>query len=265
MFTRQLKLAAAALAFAFAAAAPAAVAQQPTPAPDNYVQHTSFKNRVFEVRHRDPEQLLGVIRLMTSGHKGAGASANRAFRTITVRDFPENLATIEEALKRLDTPEPSRPEVELRIHVLIASNAEGGASMPPPAELRDALNQLQSTLSFKNYGLLTTVLQRAKVTDNLGTVLHGEGSAQIAVPGGPTPVTYRYTYNAQSLSQTTTGTGAPTLQIGALSFQLDGGEIGGKASVRSDVGLREGEKVVVGTAGLRDKALILVVTARQIK
>ena len=266
MLSRQLKLAAAAFALC---AAPAARGQQPasTPAPaDNYVSHTSFKNRVFEVRNRDVEQLLAVIRLMTSGHKGASASANRSFRTITVRDFPENLASIEDALKRLDTPEPSRPEVEIHIHVLLASNAEGGGTTTTlPAELRDVVGQLQSTLSYRNYGLLTTVLQRAKVTDQMGSVLRGEGSAQASAPGSNTPVNYRYNYHAQTLSLTTTGAGAPTLQLGSFSFELDGGEAGGKAGVRSDVGVREGEKVVVGTAGLRDKALILVVTAKAIR
>jgi hypothetical protein len=122
-----------------------------------------------------------------------------------VRDFPENLASIEEALKRLDTPEPSRPEVELYIHVLLASNAE--VTSPAPPALKDVVTQLQSTLSFKNYQLLTTVIQRAKVTDNFGSVLTGEGSAQLAgLPGGP-PVNYRYSYTAQSLSLAAAGGG----------------------------------------------------------
>jgi len=35
--------------------------------------------------------------------------------------------------------------------------------------------------------------------------------------------------------------------------------------VRGDVGLHDGEKAVVGTAGLRDKTLILVSAAKLIK
>jgi hypothetical protein len=103
------------------------------------------------------------------------------------------------------------------------------------------------------------------VTDNVGAVILGEGSAQAAVPGSPSGINYRYNYQAYSLSLTTTGGGTPTLQLTNFNFHLDGGEAGGKATVRSDVGVREGEKVVVGTAGLRDKALILVVTAKAIK
>ncbi|MDQ3755176.1 MAG: hypothetical protein M3371_10650, partial [Acidobacteriota bacterium] len=92
---------------------------------DTFVTHTSFKNRIFEVKHRDPASLIPVINLLTSGHKGSSVSANSTFKTITVRDFPENIASIEDALKRLDTPEAPRPDIELRMHVLLASNAEG--------------------------------------------------------------------------------------------------------------------------------------------
>lgn len=265
MHANRFRVAALFAAFALCAFAPAARGQQPSPSPtpDNFVNHTSFKSRVFEVRHRDPEQLSRVLQMLTSGHKGAGVSFNRAFRTITVRDFPENIVAVEDALKRLDTPEPARPEVELHLHVLLASNAEGGGTVPPV--LRDVVTQLQSTLSFRHYQLLTTIIQRAKVTEQFGNVLNGEGSAQLAAAPGGGLVNYRYSFFANTVSQTTSAAGVPTLQLGTFGFTLDGGEAGGKASVRSDVGIREGEKVVVGTAGLRDKALILVVTARPIK
>ena len=57
--------------------------------------------------------------------------------------------------------------------------------------------------------------------------------------------------------------GATTVQLGAFNFLLEGNGV--HSSVRSDVGVREGEKVVVGTAGLKDKALILVLTAKLLK
>jgi hypothetical protein len=54
------------------------------------------------------------------------------------------------------------------------------------------------------------------------------------------------------------------VRLGNFYFGINGRD-GDKASVRSDVGVRDGEKVVVGTAGLRDKALILVLSAKLIK
>jgi type II secretory pathway component GspD/PulD (secretin) len=270
MSTRRLRIAAAALALLCTVAAAAhgrqsePQQQQPQQPSDNYVNHTSFKNRIFEVRHRDPESLLPVLRLLTSGHKGASISADRAFRTITVRDFPENIASVEDALKRLDTPEGSRPEVELRMYVLIASNNDAAPGQLP-ADLKDVVTQLQSTLNFRGYQLLTTILQRAKERSLSAGFISGEGSAQAALANMPSPVNFRYNYQVNSLTLTTGAGGQTTTQIGGFNFHLDGGEAGGKATIRSDVGVREGERVVVGTAGMRDRALILVLTAKLIK
>src|SRR5690242_9987259 len=100
---RITRLSAAMLLTATLAITAIAQAQTPTPAPsDNYVTNSGFKNRVFEVHNRMPEELVPVVRLLTSGFKGAQLSASNEFRTITVRDFPENIAAVEEALKRLD-------------------------------------------------------------------------------------------------------------------------------------------------------------------
>lgn len=268
MFSSRLKLIAVlALAFSFTslAAAQEASTPQATPQPDNYVNHTSFKNRVFEVKNRDPESLVAALRLLTSGFKGAQMSANRTFKTITMRDFPENIASVEEALKRLDTPEAPRPEIEFRMHVLIASNAAGGANTYP-ADLRDAVGQLQTTLNFKSYYLLTSIIQRAKDRPDFApNIIQGEGVAQLTLPGDNAPREYSYNFQANSLMLNTTAAGVTSVQLGNFRFRLDGGESGGRAVVSSDVGVRDGEKVIVGTAGLKDRALILVLTARLIK
>ena len=244
------------------ACAPFVAAQQQQPAPQ-YVENTGFKNRIFEVKNRDPEDLLQVIRLLTSGFKGAQASADRNFKTITVRDFPENIAAIEDALKRLDTPEAPHPEVELHIHVLIAGNTELGAS-EVPAELKDVVGQLRSTLTFKNYYLLTSIIQRAKERPGLNpNIISGDGTASVNLTGDPNPRDYHYSFGANGLTLGTNAAGATTVQLGAFNFLLEGNGV--HSSVRSDVGVREGEKVVVGTAGLKDKALILVLTAKLLK
>src|SRR5689334_3323667 len=92
---------------------------------DDFVTEKGFKSKVFEIKYRDPESLVKVLRQLGSGFKGASISANSEFKTLTVRDFPENLTTIEEALKRLDTPAAPRPNIELHMHVLVASNTSG--------------------------------------------------------------------------------------------------------------------------------------------
>src|SRR5260370_36989243 len=131
-------------------------------ASDNYVTNSGFKNRVFEVHSRMPEDLIPVIKLLTSGFKGAQLSPSNEFRTITVRDFPENIAAIEEAIKRLDTPEAALPDIELRMQVLLASNKDGRGANEYPADLKDVITALQTTLNFKVYVLLTSIVQRTR-------------------------------------------------------------------------------------------------------
>ena len=133
-------------------------AQQAEPArpqetPRENVFTKGFKTKIFDVKYRNVDRLAAVLRsLMSSG--AATISASSEFKSITVRDFPENLATMEEALQRLDTPAAPRPNIELHLHVLIASHNSGkpgGTAAPVPTELRDVLKQLNETLTYRNY------------------------------------------------------------------------------------------------------------------
>jgi Bacterial type II/III secretion system short domain len=252
-------------AFAFALV-PAALAQQPastaTPAPsDNYVTEKNFKSKVFEVKYRDPNSLANVLSRLTSGFKGAAISSNTEFKTITVRDFPENLATIEEALKRLDVPGAPRPNIELHMHVLLASNTPGGGA-EVPAELKDVLAELRGTLSYKNYELAASVVQRLTETSR---GLEGQGIAEVPSgnPGAPNG-TLQYDYFIGGVSMVQNPSGAPSVQIGefkfsALAFDKD------RARVNTALNLRDGEKVVVGTAAIRSRALVVVLTMKLVK
>jgi hypothetical protein len=240
---------------------------QPAPA-DNYVTNTGFKNRVFEVHNRMPEDLIPVIKLLTSGFKGAQLAASNEFRTITARDFPENIAAIEEAIKRLDTTEVARPDIELRMHVLLASN-KAGTSSEYPADLKDVIGELQKTLNFKEYTLLTSIVQRTRESRGTrGSYLDGRGSAEVAwpnpnVPAGSEKRMSNYQFYANSVALTSSPSGPTEIQLGEFTFSLS--VPGTEARIHSDVRMRDGEKVVVGTAGFSDKALILVMTARVLK
>ncbi len=243
----------------------AAFAQQPaTPAPaksdPDFVTEKGFKSKVFEVKYRDAGNLATVLRQLGSGFKGASVSANSEFKTITVRDFPENLATMEEAIKRLDTPAAPRPNIELHIHVLIASNTSGAGDTPAqiPAELKDVLTQLRGTLNYRNYELAATVIQRLTETQR---GLQGTGTGEIshANPTGlDVAMPYQYVINSVSLVQNPSG--APTVQINEFMFVATTDK--DRAQVQTALNLRDGEKVVVGTATIRNRALIVVLTAK---
>jgi Bacterial type II/III secretion system short domain len=247
-----------------------ALAQQPaTPQPaksdPDFVTEKGFKSKVFEVKYRDAGSLATVLRQLGSGFKGASVSSNSEFKTITVRDFPENLATIEEALKRLDAPAAPRPNIELHIYVLVASNTSGTgeAAAQVPAELKDVLTQLRGTFNYRNYELAATVIQRLTETQNM---LQGTGTGELSganptAPSMPMP----YSYGIRSVSLVQNPTGAPTVQIQDFSFTAST-EVPSvernPARVQTALNLRDGEKVVVGTATIRNRALIVVLTAK---
>jgi type II secretory pathway component GspD/PulD (secretin) len=228
---------------------------------DDFVTEKGFKSKVFEVKYRDAGSLAKVLGQLGSGFKGASVSSNSEFKTITVRDFPENLATIEEAIKRLDTPAAPRPNIELHIHVLVASNTSGAGDTTAqiPAELKDVLTQLRGTFNYRNYELAATVVQRLTETQR---GLQGLGAGEIS-GGNPAVIPnmvmpYQYIINSVSLVQNPSG--APTVQINEFMFVATTDK--DRAQVQTALNLRDGEKVVVGTATIRNRALIIVLTAK---
>jgi len=250
-----------ALTLSFMTTARAQPSATPTPAPsDNYVTEKNFKSKVFEIKYRDPNSLGMVVSRLMSGFKGAAISANTEFRTITVRDFPENLVTIEEAIKRLDTPADPRPNIELHMHVLMASNtASGGAEVP--AELKDVLTELRRTLSYKNYELVASVVQRLTETS---AVLQGSGTADVPSANATSANNgMPYEYYIRQVTLMPNATGSSSVQIADFNFTAVAER--DRARVETALNIRDGEKVVVGTATIRNRALVVVLTARLVK
>lgn len=258
---KTLKYLPAALALALLVVS-ASFAQPPTstprPEPD-YVTDKGFKSKVFDVKYRDATMLAQVLRNLGSGFKGATLQPNSEFKTITVRDFPENLATMEEAIKRLDVPAAPRANIELHMHVLIASNAGGGSS-DMPAELRDVLTQLRGTLNYRNYELAASVVQRLTATER---VLQGNGTAEVPSAAGTPNMSMPYEYYINNVSMTQDVTGGANVRISEFSFSTNSDK--DRARIQTALNLRDGEKVVVGTAALRNRALVIVLTASLVK
>ena len=249
-----------ALVLVFISAASAQEATpSPSPSPADGATERRFKSKVFEVKFREPSSLVNALFHLGSGFKGSTMSSNAEFRTITVRDFPENIASVEEALKRLDVPAAPRPNIELHMHVLIASNASGTGT-EVPADLKDVLTQLRGTLNYRNYELAASMVQRLTETSR---GLHGSGVAELSstTPGTPSSsMPYEYFINNVSLVQNASG--AASVQIAEFTFVTREKE---SARVQTALNMRDGEKVVVGTATIRNRALVIVLTAKLIK
>lgn len=230
-------------------------------AEDTFNTNKDYKNKVFTIQHRDPQIIVAAVKLLGSGFKGADLSMNDELRTITVRDFPENIAAIEEAIGRLDRPAAPAPDVELKISVLIGSKTPL-ANAPAPDELAPVIKQLQSTLSYAHYGLLTTTVHRSKT----GTGIEGSGVAESTLLGmkavDSRPIFY--TYKLRRLT-----VGVQKVDIDNFEFSMrvpidiGGGSIQYQSvGFETPVAVKQGEKVVIGTTTMNDKALVVVVTAK---
>ena len=231
-----------------------------------YVEHKDFRAKVIEVKNREAVDLLPVITPLGSGAKGAYVTGNRTFRTITVRDFPENIAAIEDAVKRLDVPEPPRSQVKFRdieitAYVMIASKQESAAAQYP-APLKDVVTQLQNTLGYKSYQLLTPFVQR---TGSVNGRIESNGVAPLTLAGQAFNARY-YLSIGQVVAANRNAVEPGEIVFKQLNFQLrcEAPSVNKSIEVKiaTELTVRDGEKVVVGTASLDDSALVLVIMAK---
>lgn len=236
------------------------LAEEPKKSGEDFNENRAFKNKVFDVQNRDPGDVANAIRLLGSGFKGAGISVNSQLRTITVRDYPENIAAIEEAIKRLDRAEAA-PNITFNIAVLIGSKTPLPNAAPVPEELTAVVKQLQSTLRYTSYGLLTATIHRTKP----GMGIESSGVAEPALVGMTVkegrPIFYSYAFRQISAAE-------KMLNVERFSFDMrvpidigNGGMQYQNVGFNTPVSIRQNEKVVIGTTTMGDKALIVVVTA----
>ncbi len=253
---------------------PAPAKAEPASAQDETVTEKAFRSKIIELKYVDPNSLQSVIRPLGSGFKGSTITLNRELKLIVVRDYPENIAVIEEAIKRLDKPEAPRPDIQFRVHILIATNntqRPAGAN-DYPAELNDVIKQLQTTLSYKSYYMMSSQVIRSK--EGLGG-LGNKGVAEFKLSpetsGNQNPIFYQYRFDRVSLEAASTDMWK--VQIGAFYFTMKIPVQVGPANVvqyedigfNTPVSMREGEKVVVGTTSMQDKGIVIVIVANVVK
>lgn len=249
---------------------PTTTTQAPAAREQTYVEEKGFKGKVIELKHRDPSAVAQALRNLGSGFKGASISPSHEFKAIVVRDFPENIAAMEEAIKRLDVPQSPRPDIDFRIQVLVASNATSSAD-DVPAELNDVVRQLKTTFKYNSYNLMLTSTHRTK-EGGIGVANNGVVEPKqfnVAIPSG-NQIFFNYEMGRIELESASSG--GPTVQIGDFRFSLriplvvEGSKvIYENVGFRSPLSLRDGERVVVGTTTMGDKGIVVVLSAKSVK
>ncbi len=205
--------------------------------------------KMFKVNHQSVESVARSLRHLQSGERETKFEANEGLDTITVRDRPNNVAAIEQAIKQLDV---ARPDVSFQVRVLLASH-DGETNVP--ADMQKVVRQLQQNLQFKSYQQLAAMTQRVRS----GARVESQGFIQLAPPAVEKSVRAD---SELELRPVVTGDkrGSRIIQLRSLRFELGHRDVG-HAEIRTDLVVPEGEIVVVGTAALGTRALVLVVWA----
>lgn len=230
---------------------------QQAPAAASTVEKSSelpkdVKTKLFQVQYRDTIQIANILRSL--GSRFVLVDPNREFKTIVVRDLPENLVMMEETLKRLDVPIENVETYEVQVHLLTASKQKVVANYPQ--SLTNVVKQLEKTLKYEGYEYATTITSRI----NSGRKLEAQGSLDtfFTSSNGTESANYLLTIEQVSSIQ------SPQNEVNLSRFNMSVyNRKAEQAKISTDITLREGEMVVVGTSSLGDRGLIVVVSVKK--
>jgi hypothetical protein len=238
-------------------------AQREAAKPKVGADRPNVAQQVFQIKHADVDRLAEVLRIF--GH----VKADRDLRVIAVQVSPNVLPTVEETIRRLDVPPPAPPpqNVELTVHLLIASDQDG-TSGSLPSDLDAVVKQLKATFPFRSFHALDTLVVRNR-DRRAGQV---KGLAKFDA-NAPQPSTYTFSYRGATILPDEKGRSIRIdglkLEAGILvRSQPEGAAVGSYQTIDAgfitDVDVREGQKVVVGKAAIggANSALILVITTK---
>ena len=249
------------LLLSFGLSAPAAgqtTQLQDAPKEQRPALEKGLRSRIFEVRHRDPQSLLDAVRFLGSGLAGTQISANRDLSTLTVRDLPENLAGIEEALKRLDVPEAKRADIEVTVYLLVGSS-EPAENVPDA--VKELLPVLRSTFPYKSYRF--TFSFSSRVTDGSRVERVGAADAIDLESGKREHGTMKVQYQVTRVSIERSATGPASIHLHGFSFTAV--DPRGESRIATDLTIRDGEKAIAGTSEMAERGLVAVVAVKILK
>jgi hypothetical protein len=118
-------------------------------------EQRDWETKIFEIKYAEPYHLREALSLFR-----AVMNRDPHSRLLSIRAPKEIMPAIEDVIKRLDVPSPSK-SAELTVFILLASDRdqpEAGSTVP--ASLQPVVNQLRNVLSYKNYRLVDTLLVR---------------------------------------------------------------------------------------------------------
>jgi hypothetical protein len=217
-------------------------------------QEPARVQKIFVLKYADPRQVRDTVVAF------GPSNANTELHTLTVTATPESMKAIEDAIARLDTPAAAPRDIDLTFYLVVGGEGDLAAARPFPKDLDSVVTQLKNAFAFKSYRLLDTLTLRTRTGQN--AAVNSAGGIMEAGSASP-PVLTSIVLNAVSI--------APdgTIQINRMRAGIKMPVMSGAQwtytdlGINSDLGVKDGQKVVVGRIGIsRDQALFLVVMAR---
>ena len=178
---------------------------------------------------------------------------------------------------KAQTKQEDETNLETHLFLIVASNQDVVDSKLP-SSLDGVVRQLRASLPFKNYRLVSTLINRVKNDGSLKLNWVGAPMTSIAATSPNTPSFSHFNIRQVRLVRNTEG--QQLIQMAGFSFgarvPIQMGAIAAGGEVRpttsyeqtglgTDISMKEGEPVIVGTlnVGPSGDAIILVVSAKR--
>ncbi len=220
--------------------------------------------KIVHIQHGNPQKIADLLL-----HVGSiNLAADNALGIILLNGIPENVARAEQTIKQLDVaPAVSTGnDIEVVVYLVGASSSSVQESTKNPPAIEPVIKQLGSIFPYKSYGLLGTMLlrsQQGKSAETSGILNYSFNSGK-----PPLPSTYGIAYDSAVISSDkskaiihldhlrfSSRISIPTSSTGYQTFEI---------GTKSDVDIREGQKVVVGKTDVANdgSAIFVVLTAK---
>jgi hypothetical protein len=204
------------------------------------------QQRVFMLKYADARNVANVLAVF-----GYGIKADRDLHVVAVSAPAEAMTAVEDAIKRLDVPAAAPKDIDLVVYLLVASEQPSTRGSLPP-ELQPVADELKKIFSYKSFRLLDSILLRTQP----GNKAEARG---VIAPGQEAKTPYYFSVQPSAVTEDPKGR-LIRLDNLNLNLRVPGGD---SAEIRTEITVREGQRVVVGKSNIgNDQSLILVVTAK---
>lgn len=214
-------------------------------------QKPTMVQKLIELKYVDPDRVRNLLNL-----PGVAMHADGTLHAISVWGTSEAVAAVEEMIKKIDV---APQNIELTVY-LVSGSAQAPEDVPK--DLASTVKQLHALFPYKGYHVLESFVLRNREGRQAGTsgTLPGMNSS------------YSFDYRSATISP-----GTPRMvHLDGMMLNVstptsfrdkDGKPVTRNSTIRTEVDMGEGQKVVVGksnVAGSED-ALILVLTAKVVE